>query len=114
MRARCFIAGEGPYCESLPGRAQRVSTSGAERAFRRVCLAWSQRGSWVSQISTEGGGASTFTVGMRHGVWQVTRDGVFYGDYPVRQSAVDAAQRAAQLPPTRTRPAEIIFHDDDS
>lgn len=65
------------------------------------------------RITGQGGGASQFTIGRHHGVWRVTRDGAFYGDFPVRQSAVDAAKSAAHLPPTRIRPAEILFLDDD-
>src|SRR5205085_8354179 len=52
----------------------------------------------LSRLTQSGGGASTFDVRRRHGVWQVMRDGAFYGDFPVRQSAIDAVRAAARLP----------------
>ncbi len=64
------------------------------------------------RITGQGGGASQFTIGPHRGVWRVTRDGAFYGDFPVRQSAVDAAQSAMLLPATRIRPAELLFLDE--
>ncbi len=65
---------------------------------------------WTPQ---DGGGASIFAVSRRHGVWQVLRDGVFYGDFPVRQSAMDAVQRASLLPPTRGPAADVRVCEDD-
>ncbi len=67
----------------------------------------------MTRPARDGAGASTFNVGRRRGVWRVTRDGAFYGDYPVRQSAMDAAQSAARLPLTRQVPAEIRVGDDE-
>ncbi len=59
------------------------------------------------RTTRDGAGASSFDVRRRRGVWQVVRDGAFYGDYPVRQSAIDAVQAAARLPPGRPAPAQI-------
>ncbi len=61
----------------------------------------------MSPLSRDGRGASVFEIGRSHGVWRVTRDRAFYGDYPVRQSAVDAAEAAARLPLGRASPADI-------
>lgn len=68
----------------------------------------------VTRLARDGGGGLTFDVRRAHGVWQVLRDGVFYGDYPVRQSAIDAANAAARLPVTRTTRAGIFVSDEDS
>ena len=67
----------------------------------------------MTRTSWQGDGASTFTVGLWRGVWRVTCDDVFYGDFPVRQSAMDAAQTAARLPATRAEPAEILLCNHD-
>ena len=68
----------------------------------------------MSRPGRDGAGALVITVGRAHGVWQVARDGVFYGDYPVRQSAIDAARAAARLPLTRASPAEIVVSEVDA
>ena len=38
----------------------------------------------------------TFRAGLRGGVWEVTRDYVFYGDYLTRQEAAEGACIAAR------------------
>ena len=58
-------------------------------------------------------GAATFNVRRQRGVWLVIRDGAFYRDYPVRESALTAARTAASLPLTRSVAAEILVCDDD-
>jgi hypothetical protein len=68
----------------------------------------------MHSTARDGGGASAFVVGRRRGVWQVVRDGVFYGDFPVRQSAMNAAQVAARLPLDRATPAEIRVCEDEA
>lgn len=67
----------------------------------------------MSRPARDGGGASAFEVRRAHGVWQVVRDGAFYGDFPVRQSAMDAAKAAALLPLTRATPARISVCDEE-
>ena len=62
----------------------------------------------MRRLVRDGAGALVINVGRAHGVWQVTRDGVFYGDYPVRESAMEAASAAARLPLTRTLRAAIV------
>ncbi|KRB46556.1 hypothetical protein [Phenylobacterium sp. Root700] len=38
----------------------------------------------------------TFRASLRGGVWEVTRDYVFYGDYLTREEAIDGACKAAR------------------
>ncbi|MDO9430135.1 MAG: hypothetical protein Q7T84_02425 [Phenylobacterium sp.] len=38
----------------------------------------------------------TFRAGLRGGVWQVTRDYVFHGEYPTREDAAEGACNAAR------------------
>ena len=45
-------------------------------------------------------------VSKQHGMWQVIRDGAFYGHYRDRQPAIDAARAAALLPSTRSSPVQ--------
>jgi len=68
----------------------------------------------MSVLARDGAGAAGFTVGRRRGVWRVDRDGAFYGDFPVRQSAMDAARAAARLPLGRPAPAGIRLPGDDA
>jgi len=63
-------------------------------------------------LARDGAGAATFRVGSWRGVWRVSRDGAFYGDFPLRQSAMEAATAAARLPLTRLTPAEILCRED--
>ena len=56
-------------------------------------------------------GAWFIRVSKQHGVWQVIRDGAFYGHYRDRQPAVDAARAAALKPSSRGRPAEVVIYD---
>lgn len=39
--------------------------------------------------------ASTFHITLRHGIWRVTLDGAFYGDYRSRGQAIEGADAAA-------------------
>jgi hypothetical protein len=39
--------------------------------------------------------ASTFRIIVRHSIWRVTLDGVFYGDYRSLGQATDSADAAA-------------------
>jgi hypothetical protein len=39
----------------------------------------------------------TFRAGLRGGVWQVTRDYVFHGEYASREEAAEGACNAARL-----------------
>ncbi len=54
-----------------------------------------------------------FEVGLRNGIWQVVRDGVFFGHYRGRGAAVAAAQDAARLPLSRTTAAQVVICEDD-
>ena len=65
-------------------------------------------------LARDGASAMAFEVGLRRGVWRVLRDGAFYGDYPVRQSAMDAAAAAARLPLGRDPHAEIRIREEDT
>ena len=65
------------------------------------------------RFARDGAGASALDVRRHHGVWRVTRDGAFYGDYPVKQSAMDAAQSAARLPLTRATAATVLVCEDE-
>lgn len=68
----------------------------------------------MSRPGRDGAGASVFEVKLRHGVWQVIRDGAFYGHYRARKPALEAAMAAARLPPTRLKPAEVVVHAEDA
>jgi hypothetical protein len=39
--------------------------------------------------------AVVFLITLRHGIWRVTKDAVFYGDYRSRGTAVEGAESAA-------------------
>ena len=39
--------------------------------------------------------SSTFHIGERHGIWRVTLDGAFYGDYRTLDQATDGAVAGA-------------------
>ena len=58
-------------------------------------------------------GGAIFEVGLRNGVWQVTCDGVFYGHYRGRGSAIQAARDAAGRPSSRKTAARVVICDDD-
>jgi hypothetical protein len=38
----------------------------------------------------------SITITLRHAIWRVWRDGVFYGDYRSKQLAIDAAEELAR------------------
>jgi hypothetical protein len=38
---------------------------------------------------------SKFQISLRHGIWRVTLDGAFYGDYRSQADATDSAEAAA-------------------
>ena len=52
---------------------------------------------------------STFTATERHGVWSVTRDGVFYGDYHSRDQAIASAHAGARAVEDRGGSARVVF-----
>lgn len=39
--------------------------------------------------------AVVLMITLRHGIWRVTKDGVFYGDYRSKGSAAEGAESAA-------------------
>ncbi len=39
--------------------------------------------------------ASTFTITLSRGIWRITLDGAFYGDYRTRRHAVESVDAAA-------------------
>ena len=52
---------------------------------------------------------SVFRLGQRDGgVWFVTRNNVFYGDYPNRDRALDAASFAARAVEARGGAAKVL------
>ena len=55
--------------------------------------------------------ATLFRVMLRRGIWQVTKDGRFYGHYMANQPAFDAAQAAAQGVVERGGAADILWND---
>ena len=59
----------------------------------------------------EGRPATVFRVILRGGVWQVTKDGSFYGHYMADQPAFDAAQAAAVGMVASGGTADIIWKD---
>ncbi len=67
----------------------------------------------MSRPGSDGGGGALFEVGLWRGVWQVNRDGVFFGHYRGRGAALAAAQDAARLPPLRASMAQIVVRDED-
>lgn len=52
---------------------------------------------------------ATFTAAERQGVWSVTRDGVFYGDYHSRDQAVASAQAGARAIEDRGGTARVVL-----
>ena len=60
-----------------------------------------------------GDGGAIFEVGLRNGVWQVTRDGVFFGHYRGRGSAIQAAKDAAGRPSSRQKAGRVVINEDD-
>jgi hypothetical protein len=53
----------------------------------------------------------TFRILLRHGIWRVSLDGRFYGDYRSRSDALEAAEQAAG---GRAQPPLIVFDDPDT
>jgi hypothetical protein len=51
---------------------------------------------------------STFRVELRSGVWTVTRDQVFYGDYFSREQAVQSACSGARAVEARGGTARVL------
>lgn len=52
---------------------------------------------------------STFSVAEHGGVWSVTRDGAFYGDYHVQAQAIASARLGAQAVEQRGGSACVIL-----
>ncbi len=57
------------------------------------------------------GPATLFRVNVRGGIWQVTKDGRFYGHYMAGQPAFDAAEAAARAIVARGGTADILWND---
>jgi hypothetical protein len=55
----------------------------------------------------------TFTAAERQGVWAVTRDGVFYGDYLSREQAIASAQAGARAIEARGGAARVVVRSGD-
>lgn len=55
--------------------------------------------------------ATLIRVGLRSGVWQVTKDGRFYGHYMADQPAFDAAEAAALAIVAGGGTADILWND---
>lgn len=63
----------------------------------------------------------TFRISVRGGVWQVTRDGGFYGDYLSRSEAVASACSAARsleaagaFARVLTQPGDVVIRHHDA
>jgi hypothetical protein len=52
--------------------------------------------------------SQTFRVTLRTGVWNVSRDGVFFGDYMTRGNAIRAAYAGARIEEGRGRLAQVF------
>ena len=59
----------------------------------------------------QGRPATLFRVILRGGIWQVTKDGRFYGHYMADQPAFDAAQAAALGVVASGGAADILWND---
>jgi hypothetical protein len=55
--------------------------------------------------------ATMFRVGLHAGIWQVTKDGRFYGHYMADQSAFDAAEAAARAIVASGGTADVLWND---
>lgn len=67
----------------------------------------------MSPSGTDGGGGVLFEVGLREGVWQVSRDGQLFGHYRSRAAAVASARDAARLPLSGGAAAQVVVIEDD-
>ena len=67
----------------------------------------------VTNHTSDDGGGTRYEVGLCNGVWQVTRDGVFFGHYRGRGAAITAARDAAQRSAYRAAAAEVVICDDN-
>jgi len=63
----------------------------------------------VSRSQTQA--VTLFGVTLGGGVWQVTRDGRFYGHYMTGQPAFDAAEAAARAVVASGGAADVLWHD---
>jgi hypothetical protein len=57
--------------------------------------------------------AVKFEITRRHGIYRVTRDGVFYGDYTKQVWARESAEEAARDLSKQGRRAEIVVSQDE-
>jgi hypothetical protein len=55
---------------------------------------------------------STFQLTLRHSIWRVTLDGVFYGDYRTKRQALESAEAGAQALRDNGRHVQIQTPDD--
>lgn len=53
--------------------------------------------------------AVVFVVTLRHGIWRITKDGVFYGDYRTKAHAIEGAEAARKALKQAGRTAKIVF-----
>ncbi len=67
----------------------------------------------MSHPDSDDGGGALYEVGLQNGVWQVTRDGVFFGHYRGRGAAIHAARDAARLSASRTTAAKVVVREDN-
>jgi hypothetical protein len=56
---------------------------------------------------------STFELVLRHGIWRVTLEGAFYGDYRSKLQAMEAAESGAQALRDRGHAADVRVPSDD-
>ncbi len=68
----------------------------------------------MSSIIGPPGGACTFRVALRSGVWSVTRNHTFYGDYLSRSEALRGACSAARAVEARDGAARVVAGRDET
>lgn len=68
----------------------------------------------VSLIARSGAKSCTFRTGQHSGVWFVTKDHAFYGDYLSRAQALAAARAGAEAMEAQGATAQVFEAPDDA
>jgi hypothetical protein len=53
--------------------------------------------------------AAVLLITLRRGIWRVTKDGIFFGDYPSKRSATEGAEAAATILKRAGRAVKILI-----
>ena len=67
----------------------------------------------AADLPGSNGGGAIYEVGRLNGVWQVNRDGVFFGHYRGRGAAILAAKAAARLAGLQPGVARVVVRESD-